>query len=97
MGYRSQRVKQEHAILPGGRDFLRALAAAPGVRRVIPGRIYPSRSTRGFYVTLQYRTESGFKLLMHQGATQEVFVVSEDPPATETWLREHLPRGDAAE
>jgi hypothetical protein len=90
VGYRSQRVKREHTIIAGAEPFLSALAQAPGVRRVIPGRIDRSHSPRGFYVTLQYRTESGFKLIMHNGSSQELFVVSEDAEATGRWLEAYL-------
>jgi hypothetical protein len=92
MGYRQQKVKKEHSILSQGKGLLEAIAKAPGVTRVIPGRIKAGHVSRGLYCTLQYRTEAGFKLLMHTGSTQEVFVVSQDPDATEAWLRANLPQ-----
>ncbi len=91
MGYRQQKVKKEHAILGPARALLEEIARAPGVSRVIPGRIKAGRGSHGLYCTLQYRTEAGFKLLLHTGSTQEVFVVSDQPEETEAWLREHLP------
>jgi len=93
MGFRQQKLKKEHSILGQGRDLLEAIARAPGVTRVIPGRIKAGGApVRGVYCTLQYRTEAGFKLLLHTGSTQEVFVISGDPLATEAWLRENLPQ-----
>ena len=92
MGYRQQKVKKEHSILGRGKALLEEIAKAPGVTRVIPGRIKAGRASRGLYCTLQYRTDSGFKLLLHTGSTQEVFVVSDNPEETEAWLREHLPQ-----
>ncbi len=92
MGYRQQKVKKEHSILAQGKPLLEEIAKAPGVTRVIPGRIKAGHASRGLYCTLQYRTEAGFKLLMHTGSTQEVFVVSDRPDETEAWLREHLPQ-----
>lgn len=92
MGFRRQKLKQEHSILGQGKALLAEIAAAPGVTRVIPGRIKASRApVPGVYCTLQYRTGAGFKLLLHTGATQEVFVVSDDPDATAAWLTTHLP------
>ena len=91
-GFRSQRVKKEHAILPAARPFLEELARAPGVVRVIPGRIKRGQGGRGFYVTVQYPTESGFKLLLHTANVQEAFVVTRDPEATLAWLEGHMPR-----
>lgn len=93
MGFRGQKVKKEHTILGQGKALLSEIARAPGVTRVIPGRIKAGGAPlKGFYCTLQYRTDAGFKLLMHAGATQEVFVVSTSPDETEAWLREHLPQ-----
>lgn len=71
--------------------FLEELARAPGVDRVIPGRIRKGAASGPMYCTLQYRTRDGFKLLVHTGATQEVFVVCGDPDATQAWLGEHMP------
>lgn len=92
MGFRQQKLKKEHAIVGAALGFLEELARAPGVDRVIPGRIRKGAAAGPMYCTLQYRTPDGFKLLIHTGATQEVFVVSGDPDATQAWLRDHMPR-----
>lgn len=93
MGLRQQKLKKEHSILGPGRGLLEEIAKAPGVTRVIPGRIKAGKGpARGLYCNVQYRTDSGFKLLLHTGSVQEVFLVCSDPVATEAWLAEHLPR-----
>lgn len=91
-GFRSQKVKKEHSILPAALPFLEELGRAPGVVRVIPGRIKRGRGGRGFYVTVQYPTESGLKLLLHTANVQEAFVVTKDQQATTAWLDAHMPR-----
>lgn len=96
MGFRDQKVKKEHSILSKGMPVLEALAKAPGVTRVIPGRISRGRGGSKLYFTVQYRTESGFKLILHTASTQEIFVVTNDPDATEKWLTEFLPKGPKA-
>lgn len=92
MGFRQQRLKKEHSIVGPARAFLEELARAPGVDRVIPGRIRKGAAAGPMYCTLQYRTPDGFKLLVHTGATQEVFVVSSDPDRTAPWLEANMPR-----
>ena len=93
MGLRHQKLKKEHSILGPGLELLEQMAKAPGVTRVIPGRIKAGRGpARGLYCTVQYRTESGFKLLLHTGSVQEVFLVCSDPAATQAWLEQNLPR-----
>ncbi len=93
MGLRQQKLKKEHSILGQGKGLLEEMAKAPGVTRVIPGRIKAGKGpARGLYCTVQYRTESGFKLLLHTGSVQEVFLVCSDPDATEAWLGQHLPK-----
>ena len=93
MGLRQQKLKKEHSILGGGRELLESIAKAPGVTRVIPGRIKAGKGpARGLYCTVQYRTEAGFKLLLHTGSVQEVFLVCSDPDATGAWLRDNLPQ-----
>jgi len=93
MGLRQQKLKKEHSILGQGRALLEEMAKAPGVTRVIPGRIKAGHGpARGLYCTVQYPTESGYKLLLHTGSVQEVFLVCSDPAATGRWLEAHLPR-----
>lgn len=92
MGFRQQRLKKEHSILGAALPFLEELARAPGVHRVIPGRIRKGAAAGPMYCTLQYPTPDGFKLLVHTGSTQEVFVVSSDPDESRRWLEANMPR-----
>ncbi|WP_297476011.1 DUF2103 domain-containing protein [Thermococcus sp.] len=68
-------VKREHHFLKGLEKPLEEIAAIPGVKKVIPGRIYASDS-RGFEVKVSRETKTGLKLIAKSdGSVQEVFLV----------------------
>lgn len=68
-------VKREHHFLRGIEKPLEEIAAVPGVKKVIPGRIYSSDS-RGFEIKVSRETLTGLKLIAKSdGSVQEVFLV----------------------
>jgi hypothetical protein len=68
-------VKREHHFLRGLEKPLEEIAEIPGVRKVIPGRIYASDS-RGFEIKVTRETRTGLKLVAKSdGSVQEVFLV----------------------
>ena len=68
-------VKREHHFLKGLEKPLEEIAAIPGVKKVIPGRIYASDS-RGFEIKVTRETRTGLKLVAKSdGSVQEVFLV----------------------
>ncbi|NJF25209.1 DUF2103 domain-containing protein [Thermococcus sp. Bubb.Bath] len=68
-------VKREHHFLKGLGKPLEGIAEIPGVRKVIPGRIYASDS-RGFEIKVTRETQTGLKLVAKSdGSVQEVFLV----------------------
>ena len=68
-------VKREHHFLKGLEKPLEEIAAIPGVKKVIPGRIYASDS-RGFEIKVSRETRAGLKLIAKSdGSVQEVFLV----------------------
>jgi len=71
------KLKIEHSIIPGVREFLeRLLAQHPEVRSVIPGVIRQVRDARGeMRVRVTVRTMNGWKAIaLSAGARQELFV-----------------------
>ena len=72
-------VKREHHFLKGLERPLEEIAAIPGVKKVIPGRIYASDS-RGFEIKVTRETQTGLKLVAKSdGSVQEVFLVVDRP------------------
>ncbi|MEO2152343.1 MAG: DUF2103 domain-containing protein [Thermococcus sp.] len=68
-------VKREHHFLKGLEKPLEEIASIPGVKKVIPGRIYASDS-RGFEIKVTRETQTGLKLVAKSdGSVQEVFLV----------------------
>ncbi|WP_010479264.1 DUF2103 domain-containing protein [Thermococcus zilligii] len=68
-------VKREHHFLKGLEGPLEEIARIPGVKKVIPGRIYASDS-RGFEIKVTRETRTGLKLVAKSdGSVQEVFLV----------------------
>ncbi|ASJ09718.1 hypothetical protein A3L11_01745 [Thermococcus siculi] len=68
-------VKREHHFLKGLEKPLEDIARIPGVKKVIPGRIYASDS-RGFEIRVSRETQTGLKLIAKSdGSVQEVFLV----------------------
>ncbi|MFP4641999.1 MAG: DEAD/DEAH box helicase [Dehalococcoidia bacterium] len=92
MKYRgNSKIKHEHGIIPGLREFLEdELEPMYETRTIIPGRITKKKGTSpGFRVRFQYPTSSGAKILAYNsGAVQEVFVVTSDPESLKRKLEQ---------
>lgn len=87
--FRTNKIKHQHTIIPGLRAALEAMAACPAIHALIPGPIRPHHTPHGIAITLQYETETGWKLLGRNGsAIQEVFIVADDREAARRWLVE---------
>ncbi len=72
-------IKREHHFLKGLERPLEEIARIPGVKKVIPGRIYASDS-RGFEIKISRETKTGLKLIAKSdGSVQEVFLVVDKP------------------
>ena len=78
--YRSGKVKVEHTLLEGLKDYLKEIEKWDCVESIIPGRIVRQNKGRGSKgLFLKYKTISGYKLLYKTGTSvQEVFVVCRD-------------------
>ena len=81
MGMRLRKVqgklKVEHSIIPGVREFLELLLnTTPAVRSVIPGVIRPVRDARGkMQVRVTVPVQNGWKAIaLSAGARQELFI-----------------------
>lgn len=71
------RLKIEHSIIDGVRDFLeRLLADTPEIRSVIPGVIRQVRDARGrIQVRITVPVQNGWKAIaLSAGARQELFI-----------------------
>lgn len=71
------KLKIEHSIIDGVRDFLeRLLADNAEIRSIIPGRISPVRDARGeIKVRVTVPTQNGWKAIaLSSGARQELFI-----------------------
>lgn len=71
------KLKIEHSIIDGVRDFLEHLLGAnEEIRSVIPGRISPVRDARGeIKVRVTVPTQNGWKAIaLSAGARQELFI-----------------------
>jgi len=78
----SSKIKYEHSILPGLREFLEGeLEPLEHIQTIIPGRIKKTRKfTPGLQVRYGYPVKGGAKMLAYSaGAVQEVFVVTSRP------------------
>ena len=91
------KLKVEHSIITGVRDFLeRLLAGSPEIRSVIPGRISPVRDARGAVkVRITVPTTNGWKAIaLSGGARQELFISTElDKPELEARIDRALKEG----
>jgi hypothetical protein len=76
------KLKIEHSIIPGVREFLeRLLAGNAAIRAVIPGVIRPVRDARGAVkVRVTVPTANGWKAIaLSAGARQELFISTSLP------------------
>jgi hypothetical protein len=74
------KLKIEHSIIDGVRDFLEDLLAHnPEIRSVIPGVIRPVRDAKGdVKVRITVQTMNGWKCIaLSAGARQELFISTE--------------------
>ena len=87
-------VKREHHLLKGLEKPLEEIASIPGVKKVIPGRIYASDS-RGFEIKVTRETRTGLKLVAKSdGSVQEVFLVVDKADRQRVWAEiERLAEG----
>ncbi|ASJ13330.1 DUF2103 domain-containing protein [Thermococcus thioreducens] len=78
-------VKREHHFLKGIERPLEEIARIPGVKKVIPGRIYASDS-RGFEIKVSRETTTGLKLIAKSdGSVQDVFLVVDKANRERVW------------
>ncbi len=78
-------VKREHHFLKGLEKPLVRIAAIPGVKKVIPGRIYAS-DCRGFEIKVSRETKTGLKLVAKSdGSVQDVFLVVDRENRKRVW------------
>jgi len=78
----SSKIKYEHNMIKGLREFLEAeLEPLEFVSAIFPGRIRRTKgTTSSLKVRFQYQTPTGAKLLAYgPGVVQEVFVVTSEP------------------
>lgn len=71
------KLKVEHSIIPGVREFLeRLLGSNTDIRAVIPGVIRPVRDAKGpIRVRVTVQTTNGWKgIALSAGARQELFI-----------------------
>ena len=88
------RLKIEHSIIDGVREFLeRLIKANADIRSVIPGVIRPVRDARGaIKVRLTVPVQNGWKAIaLSAGARQELFIsTSMDKDTMEAAIRKAL-------
>jgi len=78
-------VKREHHFLKGLEKPLERIAAIPGVKKVIPGRIYAS-DCRGFEIKVSRETQTGLKLVAKSnGSVQDVFLMVDKADRERVW------------
>ncbi|AAL81293.1 hypothetical protein PFDSM3638_05855 [Pyrococcus furiosus DSM 3638] len=83
--YFKKGVKREHHFLKGLERPLEEIASIPGVKKVIPGRIYASDS-RGFEIKVTRETKAGLKLIAKSdGSVQEIFLVVDRADRERVW------------
>ncbi|RLC94050.1 MAG: hypothetical protein DRI39_04030 [Chloroflexi bacterium] len=92
MRYRgSSKIKYEHRIIPGLREFLEdQVEPLSDVHSIIPGRIRKTKKPADpLQVRFKYPVKGGAKLLAYSGgAVQEVFVVTRRPEKLKALARE---------
>lgn len=82
MKHRKNKIKREHGVIKGLKEFLeKELSPYKFVKGIIPGEIKVGKSTgENLVVRYKYDTVSGAKLIATSGSSvQEVFVVTSSP------------------
>lgn len=80
MKYRSRagKVKYEHSMIKGLREYLESIQKNPEIQSMIPGEIKPVKKPSPFKIRRVTPTGSGLKAIFHSGgAVQEVFFVGD--------------------
>jgi hypothetical protein len=88
MKYRAKRgkIKYEHGMIEGLREFLESLQERPEIQAMIPGEIKPARKSSSLKLRRLTPTATGFKgICQSRAAVQEVFFVG-DPEELKTIL-----------
>lgn len=78
MKYRARagKIKYEHAMIQGLREFLESLQKLPEIKSMIPSEIKPVKKFSHLKIRRLMPTPTGLKALFHSGgAVQEVFFV----------------------
>lgn len=79
--YTKKGVKRQHTIIEGVLEILEAIAAMPGVKKVVPGVINysPKRTIKQPFLKISRDTITGIKVLAHsKGKIQEVFIICDN-------------------
>ncbi|MDK2897323.1 MAG: hypothetical protein PWP04_1443 [Candidatus Atribacteria bacterium] len=79
---KNSKIKYEHSMIPGLREFLeKKVEPLDFVKSIFPGEIKRTRgATPGFEIRFKYSTPTGAKLLAQKSsALQEIFVVTSKP------------------
>lgn len=84
------KIKRQHSRTKGLDEILDDIVKnCPTVSRIIPGRITTRRGKTPRSFKIQYPTEAGLKCLFTStGTVQEVFLITSDAGATQSWLQE---------
>lgn len=76
---RAGKIKYEHSMIHGLRDFLESIQKNPHIKSMIPGEIKPVKTFSHLIIRRLMPTPTGLKALFHSGgAVQEVFFVGEE-------------------
>lgn len=89
---RSSKIKYEHTMIPGLREFLeKEIEPLDFVKSIFPGEIKRTRgTTSGLVVRFKYLTPTGAKLLAQKSsAIQEIFIVTNEPETLKKIIINH--------
>jgi hypothetical protein len=92
MRHRKHKIKRQHGMIKGLREFLEAnISSLEFVDGIIPGEIKVGSATgENLRVRYKYSTVSGAKLIARSGSSiQEVFVVTRFPERLKEVIKEH--------
>ena len=79
--YTKKGVKRQHSIIEGVLEILEAIAALPGVKKIVPGVINysPKRRIKQPFLKISRDTITGIKVLAHsKGKVQEIFIICDN-------------------
>src|SRR5438552_3482910 len=76
----SSKIKYEHHMIQGLRQFLEKIQVWDEIKSIIPGEIRPTKASVLLRLEIKYDTPTGVKCLARSGAAvQEVFIVTSSP------------------